>query len=185
LIQPARTVGIIYSRLTNPNRAVSAGNVSPRSRRLVGAVCCSSGHAAQHSWRCSPLIGRRDAILWLDHGSNGGTVHAVSPDKSNASAASAKFVDFAIWHRSKALRLDTIPVRFFCESIPIGAISTDLTRSAQIRMPQALPPDRRQHLGHGPICAAPSEHGATLPGRCIRPRINLTGNGTVTAGRSP
>lgn len=168
-------VGYIYSRLTNPTVAVLQERVATLEGG-VGAVCCSSGHAAQ-IMALFPLMGPGDNIV-VSNRLYGGTVTQFSQTIKRF-GWEAKFVDIddrgaisrACTKRTKAI---------FCESIanPGGHVS-DLEMIAKIA-------DRKQiplivdNTTATPYLCNPIAHGATLVVHSTTKY--LSGNGTAMGG---
>jgi O-acetylhomoserine (thiol)-lyase len=168
-------VGYIYSRLTNPT--VSA--LQERMAALeggVGAVCCSSGHAAQ-IMALFPLMqpGRNVVASTRLYG---GTVTQFSQTIKRF-GWNATFVDF---DDTDALRaaIDDDTRAIFCESIANpGGYITDLDAVAAIANDAGVPLIV-DNTSATPYLCRPIEHGATLVVHSMTKY--LTGNGTVTGG---
>jgi O-acetylhomoserine (thiol)-lyase len=168
-------VGYIYSRLTNPTVAALGARVAALEGG-AGAVCCSSGHAAQ-IMALFPLMGPGCNVV-ASTKLYGGTIQQFS-NTIKKFGWSAKFVDFddpkAI---SKAVDKNTRAL--FCETIcnPGGAIS-DLPSIAKVADKHGLPLIV-DNTTASPYLCRPIEHGATLVVHSATKY--LTGNGTVTGG---
>jgi len=105
-------VGFIYSRLTNPTVAVLQERVATLEGG-VGAVCCSSGHAAQ-IMALFPLMGPGDNVV-VSNRLYGGSVTQFSQTIKRF-GWQAKFVDI---DDAKAIRkaCDDKTKAIFCETI--------------------------------------------------------------------
>ena len=168
-------VGYIYSRLTNPTVAVLQERVATLERG-VGAVCCSSGHAAQ-IMALFPLMGPGRNFV-VSTRLYGGSVTQFSQTIKRF-GWSAKFVDF---DDQKAVRdaIDGDTRAIFCESIANpGGYVTDLDAIAKIAESAGLPLIV-DNTSATPYLCRPIEHGATLVVHSTTKY--LTGNGTVTGG---
>ena len=168
-------VGFIYSRLTNPTVAVLQERVATLEGG-VGAVCCSSGHAAQ-IMALFPLMepGRNVVVSTRLYG---GSITQFSQTIKRF-GWTAKFVDFddldAI---TAAIDDDTRAV--FCESIANpGGYITDLDAVAKVADDAGLPLIV-DNTSATPYLCRPIEHGATLVVHSMTKY--LTGTGTVTGG---
>ena len=168
-------VGYIYSRLTNPTVAVLAERIATLEAG-IGAVCCSSGHAAQ-IMALFPLMepGRNVVVSTRLYG---GTVTQFSQTIKRF-GWSAKFVDFDDLGAVKgAIDDDTRAV--FCESIANpGGYITDLDAIGKIADDAGIPMIV-DNTSATPYLCRPMEHGATLVVHSTTKY--LTGNGTVTGG---
>ncbi|MDK3073023.1 O-acetylhomoserine aminocarboxypropyltransferase/cysteine synthase [Sedimentitalea sp. JM2-8] len=168
-------VGYIYSRLTNPTVAVLQERVATLEGG-VGAVCCSSGHAAQ-IMALFPLMqpGRNIVASTRLYG---GTVTQFSQTIKRF-GWSATFVDFDDLDAVKAaINDDTRAV--FCESIANpGGYITDLDAISAITDAAGIPLIV-DNTSATPYLCRPIEHGATLVVHSTTKY--LTGNGTVTGG---
>ena len=168
-------VGYIYSRLTNPTVAVLQERVATLEGG-VGAVCCSSGHAAQ-IMALFPLMapGRNVVVSTRLYG---GTVTQFSQTIKRFSW-SAKFVDFDDLDAVKAA-IDDDTRAVFCESIANpGGYITDLDAISAISDAAGLPLIV-DNTSATPYLCRPIEHGATIVVHSTTKY--LTGNGTVTGG---
>ena len=168
-------VGFIYSRLTNPTVAVLQERVATLEGG-VGAVCCSSGHAAQ-IMALFPLMepGRNVVASTRLYG---GTVTQFSQTIKRF-GWSAKFVDFDDLDAVKAA-IDDDTRAVFCESIANpGGYITDLDAVAKVADAAGLPLIV-DNTSATPYLCRPIEHGATLVVHSLTKY--LTGNGTVTGG---
>ncbi len=168
-------VGYIYSRLTNPTVSALADRVCALEGG-AGAVCCSSGHAAQ-IMALFPLMGPGLNIVASSR-LYGGTITQFSQTIKRF-GWSAKFVDtddlLAVEHA-----IDENTRAIFCETIanPGGYVS-DLDALARIA-DQAGIPLIVDNTTATPYLCKPIEHGATLVVHSATKY--LTGNGTVTGG---
>jgi O-acetylhomoserine (thiol)-lyase len=168
-------VGYIYSRLTNPTVAALQERVATLEGG-VGAVCCSSGHAAQ-IMALFPLMGPGKNIVASTR-LYGGTVTQFSQTIKRF-GWSATFVDFDDLDALKAaINDDTRAV--FCESIANpGGYITDLDAISAISDDAGIPLIV-DNTSATPYLCRPIEHGATLVVHSMTKY--LTGNGTVTGG---
>ncbi|MCY4303697.1 MAG: O-acetylhomoserine aminocarboxypropyltransferase/cysteine synthase [Aestuariivita sp.] len=168
-------VGFIYSRLTNPTVAVLQERIATLEGG-VGAVCCSSGHAAQ-IMALFPLMAPNKNIV-VSTRLYGGTVTQFSQTIKRF-GWSAKFVDFDdLVSLRAAIDADTRAV--FCESIANpGGYITDLPEIAKLADEAGIPLIV-DNTSATPYLCRPIEHGATLVVHSTTKY--LTGNGTVTGG---
>ena len=128
-------VGYIYSRLTNPTVAALQERVATMEGG-VGAVCCSSGHAAQ-IMALFPLMGPGKNIVASTR-LYGGTVTQFSQTIKRF-GWSATFVDFDDLDAVKAA-IDDDTRAVFCESIANpGGYITDLDAISAISDEAGLP----------------------------------------------
>lgn len=168
-------VGFIYSRLTNPTVAVLQERVATLEGG-AGAVCCSSGHAAQ-IMALFPLMepGRNVVVSTRLYG---GTVTQFS-QTIRRFGWSARFVDFDdVEAVAAAIDDDTRAV--FCEFIANpGGYITDLDAISAVSDKAGLPLIV-DNTSATPYLCRPIEHGATLVVHSTTKY--LTGNGTVTGG---
>ena len=168
-------IGYIYSRLTNPTVSALADRVCALEGG-AGAICCSSGHAAQ-IMALFPLMGPGLNIVASSR-LYGGTITQFSQTIKRF-GWSAKFVDtedlLAVEHA-----IDENTRAIFCETIanPGGYVS-DLDALARIA-DQAGIPLIVDNTTATPYLCKPIEHGATLVVHSATKY--LTGNGTVTGG---
>ncbi|MBY6092782.1 O-acetylhomoserine aminocarboxypropyltransferase/cysteine synthase family protein [Maritimibacter alkaliphilus] len=168
-------VGNIYSRLTNPTVSVLAERVATLEGG-VGAVCCSSGHAAQ-ILALFPLMGPGRNVVASTR-LYGGTVTQFSQTIKRF-GWSAKFVDFDDLDAVKAA-IDDDTRAVFCESVANpGGYITDLDAVAAVADEAGLPLIV-DNTSATPYLCRPIEHGATLVVHSATKY--LTGNGTVTGG---
>lgn len=168
-------VGFIYSRLTNPTVAVLQERIATLEGG-VGAVCCSSGHAAQ-IMALFPLMEPGKNIVASTR-LYGGTVTQFSQTIKRF-GWSATFVDMddekAV---KKAIDKDTRAI--FCESVANpGGYITDIAAMANIADEAGIPLIV-DNTSATPYLCRPIEHGATLVVHSTTKY--LTGNGTVTGG---
>jgi len=168
-------VGYIYSRLTNPTVAALANRVAALEGG-AGAVCCSSGHAAQ-IMALFPLMAPGRNIIASTR-LYGGTITQFSQTIKRF-GWSAKFVDFDDLAALEAA-IDDDTRAIFCESISNpGGYITDLPAVAAVAKTAGLPLIVDNTLATPYLCR-PIEHGATLVVHSATKY--LTGNGTVTGG---
>lgn len=168
-------VGYIYSRLTNP----TVGALQERIATLeggVGAVCCSSGHAAQ-IMALFPLMGPGLNVVASTR-LYGGTVTQFSQTIKRF-GWEAKFVDMDD-PDAVAAAIDDNTRAVFCEAIanPGGHI-TDLDKISAVADAAGIPLIV-DNTSATPYLCRPIEHGATLVVHSTTKY--LTGNGTVTGG---
>ena len=168
-------VGYIYSRLTNPTVAALQERVATLEGG-VGAVCCSSGHAAQ-IMALFPLM-QPGCNVVVSTRLYGGSITQFSQTIKRF-GWSATFVDFDdLAAVEAAIDADTRAV--FCESIANpGGYITDLDAVAKIADATGLPLIVDNTSATAYLCK-PIEHGATLVVNSMTKY--LTGNGTVTGG---
>lgn len=168
-------VGFIYSRLTNPTVAVLQERIATLEGG-IGAVCCSSGHAAQ-IMALFPLM-EPGANVVVSSRLYGGSITQFSQTIKRF-GWSATFVDIDDMKAvEKAIDDNTKAV--FCETIanPGGHIA-DLPKLAKITNRHAIPLIV-DNTTASPYLCRPIEHGATLVVNSTTKY--LTGNGTVTGG---
>lgn len=168
-------VGYIYSRLTNPTVAVLQERIATLEGG-AGAVCCSSGHAAQ-IMTLFPLMapGRNIVVSTRLYG---GSITQFSQTIKRF-GWSATFVDFDDLDAVKAA-IDDDTRAVFCESIANpGGYITDLDAIAKIADEAGLPLIV-DNTSATPYLCRPIDHGATLVVHSMTKY--LTGNGTVTGG---
>lgn len=168
-------VGYIYSRLTNPTVAVLQERIATLEGG-AGAVCCSSGHAAQ-IMALFPLMapGRNVVVSTRLYG---GTITQFSQTIKRF-GWSAKFVDMDDLDAVKAA-IDDDTRAVFCETIANpGGYVTDLDAISAIAREAGLPLIV-DNTSATPYLCRPIEHGATLVVHSTTKY--LTGNGTVTGG---
>ena len=168
-------VGYIYSRLTNPTVAVLQERIATLEGG-VGAVCCSSGHAAQ-IMALFPLMapGRNVVVSTRLYG---GSVTQFSQTIKRF-GWEARFVDIDDADAIRAA-IDDDTRAVFCESIanPGGHIA-DLGAVAKLADAAGIPLIV-DNTSASPYLCRPIEHGATLVVHSLTKY--LTGNGTVTGG---
>ncbi|AOZ70142.1 O-acetylhomoserine aminocarboxypropyltransferase [Rhodobacter xanthinilyticus] len=168
-------VGYIYSRLTNPTVSALAARVAALEGG-AGAVCCSSGHAAQ-IMALFPLMGPGLNIVASTR-LYGGTITQFSQTIKRF-GWSAKFVDFDDLAALEAA-IDGNTRAVFCESISNpGGYITDLDAVSAVADKAGVPLIVDNTLASPYLCR-PIEHGATLVVHSATKY--LTGNGTVTGG---
>jgi len=168
-------VGFIYSRLTNPSVAVLQERIATLEGG-AGAVCCSSGHAAQ-IMALFPLMAPGCNVV-VSTRLYGGTVTQFSQTIKRF-GWSARFVDFDnLAALEAAIDDDTRAV--FCESVANpGGYITDLDAVSEVADAAGLPLIV-DNTSATPYLCRPIEHGATLVVNSTTKY--LTGNGTVTGG---
>ncbi len=168
-------VGYIYSRLTNPTVSALAERIATLEGG-VGAVCCSSGHAAQ-IMALFPLMGPGRNIV-VSTRLYGGTVTQFSQTIKRF-GWSARFVDFDDLKAVEAA-IDGDTRALFCESIANpGGYVTDIPAIAAIGDRAGIPLIV-DNTSATPWLCRPIEMGATLVVHSTTKY--LTGNGTVTGG---
>jgi O-acetylhomoserine (thiol)-lyase len=168
-------VGYIYSRLTNPTVAALGERIATLEGG-VGAVCCSSGHAAQ-IMALFPLMQPGCNVIASTR-LYGGTVQQFS-NTIRKFGWSAKFVDFDDLKALEAA-VDDNTRAIFCESIANpGGYITDLPAVAKLADKVGLPLIV-DNTSATPYLCRPIEMGATLVVHSTTKY--LTGNGTVTGG---
>ena len=168
-------VGYIYSRLTNPTVAALQERVATLEGG-VGAVCCSSGHAAQ-IMALFPLM-QPGCNVVVSTRLYGGSITQFSQTIKRF-GWSATFVDFDDLAAVEAA-IDSDTRAVFCESIANpGGYITDLDAVAKIADAAGLPLIVDNTSATAYLCK-PIEHGATLVVNSMTKY--LTGNGTVTGG---
>lgn len=168
-------VGFIYSRLTNPTVSALQDRVAALEGG-VGAVACSSGHAAQ-IMALFPLMGPGRNVV-VSTRLYGGSITQFSQTIKRF-GWSATFVDFDdVGAVAAACDDDTRAI--FCESIANpGGYITDLPAIAAVADAQGVPLIV-DNTSATPYLCRPIEHGATLVVNSTTKY--LTGNGTVTGG---
>ena len=168
-------IGYIYSRLTNPTVSALANRVCALEGG-AGAICCSSGHAAQ-IMALFPLMGPGRNIIASTR-LYGGTMTQFSQTIKRF-GWSAKFVDFDDLAALEAA-VDDDTRAIFCESIANpGGYITDLDAVSAVADKVGLPLIV-DNTSATPYLCRPIEHGATLVVHSATKY--LTGNGTVTGG---
>ena len=168
-------VGFIYSRLTNPTVAVLQERIATLEGG-VGAVCCSSGHAAQ-IMALFPLM-QPGCNVVVSTRLYGGTVTQFSQTIKRF-GWEAKFVDMDDEAAVKAA-IDDKTRAIFGEAIANpGGYIMDVRAIADIADAVGLPLII-DNTTATPYLHRPIEHGATLVVHSTTKY--LTGNGTVTGG---
>ncbi|MDO5614185.1 MAG: O-acetylhomoserine aminocarboxypropyltransferase/cysteine synthase [Paracoccus sp. (in: a-proteobacteria)] len=168
-------VGYIYSRLTNPTVAALQNRVAALEGG-AGAVCCSSGHAAQ-IMALFPLMAPGRNIVASTR-LYGGTITQFSQTIKRF-GWSCKFVDFDDLD-ALAAAIDDDTRAVFCESISNpGGYVTDIPAVAAITDKAGIPLIVDNTLATPYLCR-PIEMGATLVVHSLTKY--MTGNGTVTGG---
>jgi O-acetylhomoserine (thiol)-lyase len=168
-------VGYIYSRLTNPTVSVLQERIATLEGG-VGAVCCSSGHAAQ-IMALFPLMRPGDNVVASTR-LYGGTYTQFN-HTIRRFGWSAEFVDL---DDLTALEdhIDDRTRAIFCESISNpGGYVTDIPAVAEIAHRHGLPLIV-DNTSASPWLCRPFEMGADLIVHSTTKY--LTGNGTVTGG---
>ena len=168
-------VGYVYSRLTNPTVNALAARIAALEGG-AGAVCCSSGHAAQ-IMALFPLMAPGLNVV-ASTKLYGGTVQQFT-NTIRKFGWSAKFVDFDdLAAVERAIDRNTRAI--FCESIANpGGYITDMPAIARIA-DQAHVPLIVDNTSASPYLCRPIEMGATIVVHSTTKY--LTGNGTVTGG---
>jgi O-acetylhomoserine (thiol)-lyase len=168
-------VGYIYSRLTNPTVSKLAERVAALEGG-AGAVCCSSGHAAQ-IMALFPLMGPGLNIVASTR-LYGGSITQFSHTIKRF-GWSCTFVDFDDLGALEAA-IDDNTRAIFCESISNpGGYITDIPAVAKLADKLGLPLIVDNTLATPYLCR-PIELGATLVVHSLTKY--MTGNGTVTGG---
>ncbi|WP_370323151.1 O-acetylhomoserine aminocarboxypropyltransferase/cysteine synthase family protein [Henriciella pelagia] len=168
-------VGFIYSRLTNPTVAALQNRMAALEGG-AGAVCCSSGHAAQIMALFPLMAPGRNVVASTRL--YGGTITQFSQTFKRF-GWSAKFVDFDDLDAVKAA-IDDDTRAVFCETIANpGGYVTDLDAITKIADDAGIPLIV-DNTSATPYLCRPIEHGATLVVHSLTKY--LTGNGTVTGG---
>ncbi len=168
-------VGYIYSRLTNPTVAVLQERIATLEGG-AGAVCCSSGHAAQ-IMALFPLM-QPGCNVVASTRLYGGTVTQFGQTIKRF-GWSAKFVDFDDEDAVKAA-IDENTRAVFCESIANpGGYVTDIRAIADISDAAGIPLIV-DNTSATPYLCRPFDHGASLIVHSTTKY--LTGNGTVMGG---
>ena len=168
-------VGYIYSRLTNPTVAVLQERVATLEGG-VGAVGCSSGHAAQ-IMSLFPLMRSGDNIISSNR-LYGGTVTQLS-NRIHRFGRSAEFVDIDDLAAIEDAADDNTKA-IFCESIanPGGHVA-DIPAVAKVAEKLGVPLIV-DNTSATPWLCKPIEMGADIVVHSTTKY--LTGNGTVTGG---
>lgn len=170
-----KEVGYIYSRLTNPTVGALADRICALEGG-AGAVCCSSGHAAQ-IMALFPLMGPGKNIVASTR-LYGGTVTQFSQTIKRF-GWSCTFVDFDDT-KAVAAAIDENTRAVFCESLANpGGYITDMAKISKISDKAGIPLIV-DNTSATPYLCNPFEHGATLVVHSTTKY--LTGNGTVTGG---
>ena len=168
-------MGYIYSRLTNPTVAVLQERIATLEGG-VGAMCCSSGHAAQ-IMALFPLMAPGRNVVASTR-AYGGTITQFGQTIKRF-GWSAKFVDLDDLDAVKAA-IDDDTRAIFCETIANpGGYVTDLDAISAIAREAGLPLIV-DNTSATPYLCRPIEHGAALVVHSTTKY--LTGNGTVTGG---
>lgn len=168
-------VGYIYSRLTNPTVAALQERVATLEGG-AGAVCCSSGHAAQIMALFPLMAPGRNVVASTRL--YGGTVTQLT-QTIRRFGWSARFVDTEDL-AAVAAAIDGDTRAIFCESIANpGGYVTDIRALADIADRAGIPLVV-DNTSASPWLCRPIEQGATLVVHSMTKY--LTGNGTVTGG---
>lgn len=168
-------VGFIYSRLTNPTVSVLQERIATLEGG-VGAVCCSSGHAAQ-IMALFPLMGPGSNVVASTR-LYGGTYTQLT-HTIRRFGWSAKFVDLDDLDALEAA-IDGDTRAVFCESIANpGGYVTDIPAVAEIAHAAGVPLIV-DNTSATPWLCRPLDQGADLVVHSTTKY--LTGNGTVTGG---
>ena len=168
-------VGYIYSRLTNPTVSALAERIAALEGG-AGAVCCSSGHAAQ-IMALFPLM-QPGCNIVASTRLYGGTVQQFS-NTIRKFGWSTTFVDTDELAAVKAA-IDHDTRAIFCEAIANpGGYITDIPAIAAIADKAGLPLII-DNTSATPYLCRPIDLGATLVVHSTTKY--LTGNGTVTGG---
>ncbi|MBL4751865.1 MAG: O-acetylhomoserine aminocarboxypropyltransferase/cysteine synthase [Amylibacter sp.] len=168
-------VGYIYSRLTNPTVSALQERIATLEGG-VGAVCCSSGHAAQ-IMALFPLMGPGCNVVASTR-LYGGSVTQLGQTIKRF-GWSVTFVDFDDLD-ALAAAIDDNTRAVFCESISNpGGYVTDIPAVAKITEAAGLPLIV-DNTSATPYLCRPIEMGATLVVHSMTKY--LTGNGTVMGG---
>jgi len=152
-----KEVGFIYSRLTNPTVAVLQERIATLEGGR-GAVCCSSGHAAQ-IMALFPLMQVGTNVV-VSNQLYGGTITQFSQTIKRF-GWEAKFVDFDDVDAVEAA-IDDNTRALFCESIanPAGRL-INIAAAAEIAKSAGLPLIVDNTTATPYLCN-PIKHGATL-----------------------
>jgi len=168
-------VGYIYSRLTNPTVSVLQERIATLEGG-VGAVCCSSGHAAQ-IMALFPLMQPGSNVV-VSTRLYGGSITQFGQTIKRF-GWSATFVDFDDIDAIHAAA-DENTKAIFCESISNpGGYVTDIPAVAAVAEALGVPLIVDNTLATPYLCN-PIKMGATLVVHSMTKY--LTGNGTVTGG---
>jgi O-acetylhomoserine (thiol)-lyase len=168
-------VGFIYSRLTNPTVAVLQERIATLEGGQ-GAVCCSSGHAAQIMALFPLMAPGRNVVASTRL--YGGTVQQFT-NTIRKFGWSSRFVDTEDLGAVRAA-IDGDTRALFCESIANpGGYVTDIPALAKIADAAGIPLIV-DNTSASPYLCRPIEMGATLVVHSLTKY--LTGNGTVTGG---
>ncbi|QHQ34129.1 O-acetylhomoserine aminocarboxypropyltransferase/cysteine synthase family protein [Algicella marina] len=168
-------VGYIYSRLTNPTVSALADRIAALEGG-AGAVCCSSGHAAQ-IMALFPLMNPGCNVV-ASTKLYGGTIQQFT-NTIRKFGWSCTFVDFDDLAAVEAA-VDDNTRAIFCESIANpGGYITDIRAIADVADAAGVPLIV-DNTSASPYLCRPIELGATLVVHSTTKY--LTGNGTVTGG---
>ena len=168
-------VGYIYSRLTNPTVAALQERLATLEGG-AGAVCCSSGHAAQIMALFPLMAPGRNVVASTRL--YGGTVQQLT-NTIRKFGWSAKFADTEDLAAVEAA-IDADTRAIFCESVANpGGYVTDIPALAAIADRHGIPLIV-DNTSASPYLCRPIEMGATLVVHSLTKY--LTGNGTVTGG---
>ena len=145
---PVKRSDISHSRLTNPTVAAQAAYRGDGGG--AGAVCCSSGHAAQ-IMALFPLMGPRQ-----EHPPRPGFTAARSPSSARPSSLAGRQIRRSDDPQAVQAAIDDDTRAIFCESISNPGYPTDIPAIAAIADAGAA--DRRQRRRR-PICTSRSRWG--------------------------
>jgi O-acetylhomoserine (thiol)-lyase len=166
-------VGYIYSRLTNPTVSALANRVAALEGG-AGAICCSSGHAAQ-IMALFPLMGPGCNVVASSR-LYGGTITQFSQTIKRF-GWSATFVDTDDLDAIKAA-INENTRALFCETIANpGGYVTDLDAMAKIADEAGIPLIV-DNTTATPYLSRPIDHGATLGVHSATKYMTGTGTGT-------
>ena len=170
-----KEIGFIYSRLTNPTVAVLQERIATLEGG-AGAVCCSSGHAAQ-LLALFPLMSPGTNVV-ASNRLYGGTVTQFNSTIKRFNWSS-KLVDLDD-HDALRAAIDENTRAIFCESISNpGGYVTDIPAIAKIAEEAGLPLIV-DNTAATPYLCQPISLGASLVVHSTTKY--LTGNGTVMGG---
>ena len=168
-------LGYIYSRLSNPTVSVLQERIATIEEG-IGAICCSSGHAAQ-ILALFPLMQPGDNIIASSR-LYGGTIQQFS-NTIKKFGWKAKFIDIDNY---KAINesVDSSTKAIFCESIsnPGGHV-TNLPKEAEITKKHSIPLIV-DNTAATPYLCKPFEFGADLVVHSTTKY--MSGNGTSVGG---
>ena len=168
-------LGYIYSRLSNPTVSVLQERIATIEEG-IGAICCSSGHAAQ-ILALFPLMQPGDNIIASSR-LYGGTIQQFS-NTIKKFGWKAKFIDIDNYKAINEL-VDSSTKAIFCESIsnPGGHV-TNLPKVAEITKKHSIPLIV-DNTAATPYLCKPFEFGADLVVHSTTKY--MSGNGTSVGG---